>query len=440
MPNYQQLYASNISPHIDEALSARVKDPLWFLARQWQTGEFEAENGGRPLEFEVISDHFQCTAVTLGSESKDVLPSDPLEAIIEEEYDKESDHGLIGGDSPAWKNNLLEYQFSYNMENPDSKESYTFNVSGYDGANLDWYHFSFKNTEQATLDIKNSTVQRMIANQLYFKGAPDPRWWKMEESDAYFDSPTDPEPNILSLLLPEFFYTDINNWYTFPLPSLSGSLRKITNIRVVDSFGFLNEIEPIKHTESDNSWGLFEIDSTGNTNKKLGGDYFFSPNIAVEILHNDELEEVRFIRDEDANLVWAWEQKIQGDTGENDLPKDDQKAQKDDSGLPHFKLKSDTERNWIPYLPRRNLKGAIHLKRGRTDETATVEKPQYQTRIVGESKSLREEVIPPTGLKVRRIKRTAVGSDGKIHSWVGREKSSGNRTQRPNLKFDYLEQ
>jgi len=227
MANYQQLHASNISPRISEALSARVKDPLWFLARQWQTGEFEAENGGRPLEFEVISDHFQCNAVTLGSESKDVLPSDPLEAIIEKEYDKESDHGLIG-DSPAWQEDLLEYQFSYDMENPNSKESYVFNVSSYDGANLDWYHFSFESTEQATLETKK-TVQRMIANQLYFKGAPDPRWWKMEESDAYFDSPTDPEPNVLSLLLPEFFYTDINNWYTFPLPSLSGSLRKITN-------------------------------------------------------------------------------------------------------------------------------------------------------------------------------------------------------------------
>ena len=45
MPS-QQLYASNISVNVGEALEARIKDPLWFLARQWQTGEFEAENGG----------------------------------------------------------------------------------------------------------------------------------------------------------------------------------------------------------------------------------------------------------------------------------------------------------------------------------------------------------------------------------------------------------
>ena len=34
----QQLYVTNQSVNIAEALAARVKDPLWFLARQWQTG------------------------------------------------------------------------------------------------------------------------------------------------------------------------------------------------------------------------------------------------------------------------------------------------------------------------------------------------------------------------------------------------------------------
>ena len=43
----QQLSGSTLSANIGEALEARIKDPLWFLARQWQSGEFEAENGGR---------------------------------------------------------------------------------------------------------------------------------------------------------------------------------------------------------------------------------------------------------------------------------------------------------------------------------------------------------------------------------------------------------
>ena len=29
--------------------AARTADPLWLLARQWQVGEFQAEDGGTPI-------------------------------------------------------------------------------------------------------------------------------------------------------------------------------------------------------------------------------------------------------------------------------------------------------------------------------------------------------------------------------------------------------
>ena len=29
-------------------LQARIYDPLWLLARQWQTGEFQGEDAGSP--------------------------------------------------------------------------------------------------------------------------------------------------------------------------------------------------------------------------------------------------------------------------------------------------------------------------------------------------------------------------------------------------------
>ena len=33
---------------IDEGLAARVHDPLWMLARQWQFGEFRGDDAGSP--------------------------------------------------------------------------------------------------------------------------------------------------------------------------------------------------------------------------------------------------------------------------------------------------------------------------------------------------------------------------------------------------------
>ena len=50
-PNY---FWDRIEPHtrseqLEEGLQARVADPLWFLARQWQVGEFRGEDASTPI-------------------------------------------------------------------------------------------------------------------------------------------------------------------------------------------------------------------------------------------------------------------------------------------------------------------------------------------------------------------------------------------------------
>ena len=35
--------------NIDVGYAARVHDPLWLLARQWQVGEFQGEDAGTPI-------------------------------------------------------------------------------------------------------------------------------------------------------------------------------------------------------------------------------------------------------------------------------------------------------------------------------------------------------------------------------------------------------
>ena len=38
------------SADFERSLRAEVRDPLWFLTRQWQYGEFEGEDAGSPIE------------------------------------------------------------------------------------------------------------------------------------------------------------------------------------------------------------------------------------------------------------------------------------------------------------------------------------------------------------------------------------------------------
>src|SRR4051812_24757427 len=41
------------STDIAPALSARIRDPLWMLTRQWQFGEFQGEDAGSPAYVEI---------------------------------------------------------------------------------------------------------------------------------------------------------------------------------------------------------------------------------------------------------------------------------------------------------------------------------------------------------------------------------------------------
>lgn len=53
---WKRLEGGGVSIDLTPGLEARVADPLWFLARQWQTGEFSGEDAASPVEVEAHVD------------------------------------------------------------------------------------------------------------------------------------------------------------------------------------------------------------------------------------------------------------------------------------------------------------------------------------------------------------------------------------------------
>ena len=426
----QQLFASNTSANIGDSLAARIKDPLWMLARQWQTGEFEAENGGRAAVLTILARELPINTLQRAG-STDAVPSDtPLDVVVERETTE--------GASQLWLTEALEYGF--NVSGDGTKLA----ASEYHGRNLDWYHFDVveRNAPATPLPIKET---RMIPTMLTFRGAPHPRWWRFEEGDAYFDSPQDPEPNVLSMLLPEFFFIDINNWYLAPLLQTAGTIREITSLKVVDTFGTNTQIAPSTGS-GDPEWAMFSLaPSTANSPNDGGGAFLYIPNIAVDVLDNDQVEEIVFTRDEEANLVWAAERLVTLDDGtevrNGDGTTTPPQPPSDDT-RPRYRLRSDMPPYFIPYLPRflrlSPTSGETYLRRGRTIEALTA--PQFRSQIIGESWRLNEAEVTRSGVRVRRTHRYARGSDGKRYFWIGRDKLTAPRSTAPGLKFDYLEE
>jgi hypothetical protein len=77
---------------IDAGLEARVYDPLWLLARQWQLNEFKAEDAGSPVAVHLDGTAFQVTRFFGGDLPADgkaagqtLALSAPLEAMVQRE-------------------------------------------------------------------------------------------------------------------------------------------------------------------------------------------------------------------------------------------------------------------------------------------------------------------------------------------------------------------
>ncbi|MEO0752825.1 MAG: hypothetical protein AAFY25_13615 [Pseudomonadota bacterium] len=82
----RRIEGSGVDPHLTEGLAAPVADPLWFLARQWQVGEFRGEDAAQPMIVEAIVDSYAISDVALpGQNEKDSTGWDgtPLETMVE---------------------------------------------------------------------------------------------------------------------------------------------------------------------------------------------------------------------------------------------------------------------------------------------------------------------------------------------------------------------
>jgi hypothetical protein len=424
----QQLYGADSSVRLAEAVQARVKDPLWFLARQWQVGEFTAENGGRPAWVSISWSEFALQTLNRSGAEEAILLDAPLEYAVERE--------ASDGDSPGWRAAALEYGFELGTS------AHRLRADEYVGLALDWYSMDLAATTPA--EPTGTGTRRVVPTQLGVPGAPHPRWWRLEDSDVYLDSPNDPEPNVLSVLLPELGYVDVNDWYIIPLALTAGTLRRITEMSMVDSFGVVTRIPPVDAE----GWRVFTLAVTDEADSSTAQDLLFVPNSAVTIVNNDDLEDVRFLADEHANVVWAFEQAYRTEDGHlvtnGEAPSSVTAAEPTDGELSRYRFAFPAPRAWIPYLPRvrRGPDGAItelYLRRARTDPQASGENPQYHTRIVAEAWQLDEHEVPPDGIRVRRIHRYARGSDGRPYFWIGRRAEPSPRATLPRTAFDYLE-
>jgi len=294
---------------------------------------------------------------------------------------------------------------------------------------------------------------RRIPTRLRFPGMPNDRLWEFEDAQLALSRIDAATHDLARLALVEFSSTYGNDWFTFPVPVDHGTIATIPEIVVRDTFG---EHEVIGVAD-DAQWSMFEPSGSGS------GPHLVVPPVTVGRLAGPTVEEVRFVRDENANLVWGLESLITDDAGvTRDLVAEYTARRTAPPELPSdaellYRLMTEVPDHWVPFIPvhiddNRRAVGLVEATIPRTDTwgvgvfTAPLSSVLRELRGIPpvaqapnakpNQPVLREEEVGPAGVTVRRRWFLARSADGGRHVWVARSVTTGRGEGNSGLAFD----
>lgn len=272
------------------------------------------ENGSRTDSFDDAADAYYRYYVELYDEPTDERPS-------------------------AWDPARLAYEFA--VSTGEGETETVFEADSYRGGHLDWY--SFEPTDEsldpsarsdasgdvtlADIDITDTpedplslsdlddagvfdpTIHRSktaMPTQVSFSGMPASRFWEFEDGEVNLTKLAGDGADLSRLPLTEFALLYGNEWFQIDLDTPVGTLTRITDLTVTDSFGITERASPA--IEED--WQAFMHELPGHDEPGL-----FLPPTLGESHTGDPVEKVVFGRDEMANLAFAIERLFESPTG-----------------------------------------------------------------------------------------------------------------------------
>jgi hypothetical protein len=344
----------------------------------------------------------------------------------------------------AWLTERMEYSFS--VEVPTDAGKVVMSAPEYHGGRLDWDAFRIEQVDASsrTPPVRVHRRDTVLPTPVTYAGMPAPRFWEFEDGSVDFGNPQASEYDLGRLLLAEFAMSWGNDWFQVPLEVPSGTLCRINELLVTDTFGITTQILP--QWQHAPHWSLCHLAQRPNTLSVRS--MLFVPPVLPSSHESPKVEEVLFLRDEMANVAWAIEQYVADPLG-RPQPVADQ-IQRGSRGVERlqdghalaYQPITDLPEHWIPMVPVRDMgtKARFLAKAGLRDDLGVeVPKPQgWVLRGFPEFQRVHEEEIPRDGAEVSRTYQLARWYDGRRSLWVGRRKRAGVGEMRSNLEFDAL--
>jgi hypothetical protein len=539
---WNRLEARPRSADFARSLRAEARDPLWFLTRQWQYGEFEGEDAGSPIDARLAYRTAPLDRYAVGDATFAYDAATPLEVRVEREavpfdlmlhmqaarvferlladrgsaarlsdyvrlfalnfdagvagepnaesralfeagrqflFDaaqllaavRDGSHatrlgsisGLTtaergklvdagnalldwfartyaqpGGEPAAWRPDTLGYAFGCTA----AQAAVRLDASDHRGGELDWYAFDVAPAAGDGLAAAQppSITLSFLPAAIRFPGAPNPRHWEIEDTRTDYGALDVNANDLARLLLAEFVLLFSNDWCLLPLELDVGSFTRIEGLVVTDVFGDRTLVRAAdRGADGDwQRWSMYRLN--GDDTASMG--LLLAPALTARI-EATPVEEVHFLRDEMANMVWAVEHRLASMIGEPFDPSIGyaQAGAPESAGSgARYVLGATVPPNWRPFIPA-HVPGSvrsIRLQRARMPDQP--QQPLGRVLDVPAPYFVAEEEVPRAGRKITRAFQRARWIDGATFLWIGRAAPFGRGEGSSGLVFDAIEE
>ena len=282
----------------------------------------------------------------------------------------------------CWSSEQLGYNMSIKAENNTE-----YVARDYHSGRLSWYSFdeAVPAGKEIEPDIKTMTFLPVLAD---FPGTPNKRLWQFEDANVNMGNIDMDYNSVANAVVLQYTTMYGNDWMLVPMELEVGTLMKVTEIKITNTFGKTHTITNVTPESKTNDnvpytsrWSLFEIakenaysDRDFSTNPVL----FYPPSLARTV-ESKPIETVQFLRDEMSNMLWGVEKVIDDGLGSaldgdlyasniisivddvRDKAIEDAKkagtisaAQAEKSKAEYsFVLQNRVPLNWIPFVPQK---------------------------------------------------------------------------------------
>jgi hypothetical protein len=360
----------------------------------------------------------------------------------------ESTIGAVGnaGDPATWQPTRLEYAATVNAT--VTAGSAALDVHPGDDGLVDWAAFDLRAT--TARPALASRVRTIVPAHVRFKGMPNARFWDFENGTLDFGDIKPDKRDLARLALIEFMLLAANDWFMLPVDMPVGGTYQLDSLIVHDVFGLDTLVQRAdREALGPGIWTMFSTTVAGTT---ATADFFLLPPTAGASLQAGRVvEEVRFARDEMANMVWAIENVLENAAGAP-WPQHER-----DAAIPplattngsslKYSLESRIPTYWIPFLPESidATTGSVALALG--DVLTSVKQPPvtargrilHPTAVTAPPYRIPEEEVPRNGVMAQRFAVRSRWTDGSTHVWQMRRVQPGTGEAASALKFDEAE-